>query len=380
MNDPANPAPEVEKTRNGLPAPVNFVLKFIMYLGLAALVFWVAMSFVLNYYLKESFEMYLTGVLHQPTKIRGGIRLGTDLAKPSLVLNDIFIDKSELIQGTPVYEVEKFEAGLPWQTIEAKDVSNLSFFVKIENLRVDGKPYGSYEIPVHSLPGGDFEVKGASGSLKDAAFTGDLAKTGTKLEATGKATGIDYGQVVEGASGGKMEVDLKLTGSAGADIPATLPFVSGTVQLTGGEGKMAGSSVGFWSGNVAQSALGDKKETKINCVLGDFTIELGVAKPKALIIDTDDATIYGQGYIDFSRQYLDMVFTPRPKQGSSALAVPLNISGPFTALVTTPDAASVAAKIGMMAMGLPSALLQPLPPAKTGENACVAYIRGAQPQ
>ena len=92
----------------------------------------------------------------------------------------------------------------------------------------------------------------------------------------------------------------------GPDMPAVLPFVSGTALLTGGEGRMAGNAVGFWAGNLVKSTLEGRTDTQINCILADFTVTNGVAQPKVFIVDTDEVTIYGQGTIDFARQYADM--------------------------------------------------------------------------
>lgn len=374
--DNANPPPVMDQ-RNGLPAPVRILLKFIMYLGVAALLFWLAMSFVLNHYLRNSFEMYITGMLQQPTFIKGGVSLGTDLLKPSLVLKDIVIEKSPLFPSSMTYKVEKFEAGMPWQRIKEGQESTLSFFVHVENISADGKPYGSYDFPVTTLPNGDFEVKGIHGALGQAVLDGSLVKSGHDLSVKAKVTGVDYSQVVEGASGGAMTADIDLHTTIDNNADAILPFLSGTVFISGGAGSMAGNVVGFWTGNLVKSALEPGAATPVNCIVGDFKVDKGVATPRALVLDTADATIYGQGAIDLLRQYADMVFTPRPKQAGANLAVPLVIAGPFDRLSTSPDAAAVATRLAAMAMGLPSSLMQPLPAVADGGNACLAYVKGA---
>jgi hypothetical protein len=371
MTETSNPPPVATPDDNRLPKPVRILLKLIMWLGVFATIFWVGMSILLHVYLRAPFEMYAAGFFQQPVRIFGGVRLGTDLAKPSVVVSDIVVGANPNDIKTASIILGRFEAGLPWQKIPEGKESTISYFVKAEGLRVEGKNYGDYEIPFTALPGGDAEIRGLHGKIDDAEITGDLFKTGASLRAELAAANIDYGQIAEGGKGGQMTAKLDLVAQVQEQVPMVLSTTAGHAVFTGGTGAIAGNALKFWGGDVF-NAMG-AKETVINCVGADFAIEGGIAKSRAVVIDTEDATIYGEGEIDFVRQLINMRFTPAPKKSTLlTITTPILMTGPFDGMAVTPEAGTIGALFnGSTASGVKQ---PPLAPAENGGNACTAYV------
>ena len=371
MTEPETPPPVATTDNNRLPKPVRILLKLIMWLGVFATIFWVGMSILLHVYLRAPFEMYAAGFFQQPVRIFGGVRLGTDLAKPSVVVSDIVVGANPNDIKTASIILGRFEAGLPWQKIPEGKESTISYFVKAEGLRVEGKNYGDYEIPFTALPGGDAEIRGLHGKIDDAEITGDLFKTGESLRAELEAKQIDYGQIAEGGKGGQMTAKLDLVAQVQDQVPMVLSTTTGHAVFIGGTGAIAGNALKFWGGDVF-NAMG-AKETVINCVGADFAVENGIAKSRAVVIDTEDATIYGEGEIDFVRQLINMRFTPAPKKSTLlTITTPILMTGPFDGMAVTPEASTIGALFnGSTASGVKQ---PPLAPAENGGNACTAYV------
>lgn len=374
------PVAQEDKGRGGMNRIVRIALKFVMGLGILAAVFWIAMSMLLNYYLKDGFEMYASGMLRMPVQIHGGIRLGKDLMKPSMVMTDIVagLDRKEALLA-----IKKLEIGLPWQKLDPEkpeDVENLSFFARVGGLRVEGKDYGSYEIPIKMLKDGNYEIKDMTGRINEASFGGELVRLGGMMEGKAEAEGLDYSHFMQGAKGGKLKMRTNLSAKAEDRLADMVSSLKGTLTIAGGEGMMEDNGLTFWTGDLVKSLFSPaEKETRIKCAVADFAIDNGVAIARTFIIDTEKVTIFGRGSIDFARQQIDMVITPKPRMPALlSLATPIVIEGPFNAVTTRPDPAGVAAKVGGVLLGIlapqGAALLPFLKTGTGGIEDCARYI------
>lgn len=376
-------SPQTED-RNGLPAPLRAILKLIMWTGFFAAVFWAAMSFLLNYFLKDSFELYASGMLHTPVRLNGGVRLGNDLLKPSMVMSDIVAGYD---RANAILTLDRLEIGMPWQKVDPAKIETLSFFIRVDGLRVEGRDYGDYHLPVKMLPGGDFEVQGMTGRMEEGAFTAGISRKGPIATAEAEATGLDYGQFMQGARGATLRAKMNLTVASAPNVADMVPTLKGSFTIVGGEGAMEDRGLTFWTGDLVKSLfLPSEKETKISCAVADFAVENGVALARTFIIDTEKVTIFGAGKIDFAQSRIDMLMTPRPKSPALlSLATPVRIEGPFTAVTTAPDPAGIAGKIGGVLLGVlapampPAALLPFVRAGAGGAQECAKYLEKQEP-
>ena len=169
-----------------------------------------------------------------------------------------------------------------------------------------------------------------------------------KAEGTFKGRGIIGGEARIDAQGnslasmmaqGNGEAKLILLG--GGDLSALL------VDLSGLE-----------FGNALLSALGVPNRAQIQCFVTDLPMQNGIVSTKALLLDTDEGRITGDGTINFRDQSLDYSLTTRSKHFSiGSLPGPINITGPLGKPSIRPGA-EVAARAGA-ATGL-GILLTPL--------------------
>ena len=114
--------------------------------------------------------------------------------------------------------------------------------------------------------------------------------------------------VAQMAANGNGEMAI---GMAGGDLSAIL------VDLSGLE-----------FGNALLSALGVPKQTKVECMVGDFGLEHGVMRTRALVLDTGEALITGTGSVNLRSETLGLQLRTVPQNFTiGSLAGPLNITG-----------------------------------------------------
>lgn len=317
--------------------------------------------FDLNFF-KSRVESVSSEFLQQQLKINGDVKLGMDGFHPSLVLHDVKIGEDG---RTTVMLTDRFEVTLPFQKPDAQNP--WAIFANLDNVRIDGRSLGDYELPVEIVANG-IRIPKISGSIGDGDISGNAQLIGGILHADIKVTDGDYSQLSTGVTGGTVKADILLDGA--------YPYLDGHVRLMGGKGRMSGNALQFLAGDLLSAMLNNaQQDTQINCSIVDFKLQKGIARAKTLVFDTKDATIFGEGQIDFTKSYVDMRFTPKPKSRTLlTLATPVDVRGVFGQVTTTPDATSMAGKLGTMMLTTinPAAALLPLLEKGSG-NPCAAY-------
>jgi hypothetical protein len=155
--------------------------------------------------------------------------------------------------------------------------------------------------------------------------------------------------VAEMAANGNGEVAI---GMAGGDLSAIL------VDLSGLE-----------FGNALLSALGVPKQTKVECMVGDFGLEHGVMRTRALVLDTGEALITGSGSVNLGNETLDLQIRTVPQTFTiGSLAGPLNISGSMKHPRILPGAQTVVRGGLVAALGALFAPLAVLPTIQFGAH------------
>jgi uncharacterized protein involved in outer membrane biogenesis len=339
----------------------------------AALVFAVGALVDFNGY-KPRLESVVRGVTGKQAEIAGNIHLGFSGFMPALKVRDVNIGAPG-----PAIRLGSLSIALPLRWPDEDNPWEL--FANLDNIRIDGKSYGDYGVPIRFLKDG-FDIPDIKGKLDDGRLTGHISFRAHKLAVNLKVTDLDYSHIAEGVQGGHTKADIQLT--ATGETPARLTqSLNGRFMLVGSKGQMLGNAVDLWAGDLLSSVLsGPQKETHLNCAVADFDIVNGIAKSKTVMIDTDRVTVEGKGYIDLAKGWVHMRFTPAPKQRALvSLATPVNVEGPFGDVETTPDARSIAGKVGGLLLGVvnPAAALYPLMNAGTGgANPCAAYLQKKQ--
>jgi uncharacterized protein involved in outer membrane biogenesis len=230
---------------------------------------------------------------------------------------------------------------------------------------------------------------GIAGGALDAKATvdGGAATPEVTIETNGKdidlntlMTQLGNPGMIEAAKGA-LHANLKGRGKSVRDIMASL---DGSLALGTGAGRVGPKALDQLSADLlkllALNIGGGQQQsvTQINCVAVPFTVQAGIAKSDAILIDTGSVTVKGSGTANLRDERLDLVFTPTAKSGGlmSYAAVPVHVTGSFANPSIAPDAAgaikNVAGAAAGVAAGGPLALLAPLVTGSSDEkNPCV---------
>jgi uncharacterized protein involved in outer membrane biogenesis len=177
--------------------------------------------------------------------------------------------------------------------------------------------------------------------------------------------GILGGQAVIDTNGNSMASmmgqgngELKLVLVSAGDVSALLVDIAG-----------------LEFGNALLSALGVPNRAKLDCFVADLPLKDGIVSTKALLLDTEEARVTGQGTIDLRQQTLDYALTTRSKHFSvGSLPGPIDLTGPITSPSIRPGTeviarAGAAAGLGVLLTPL-GAILPTIQFGVGNDNAC----------
>ena len=232
-------------------------------------------------------------------------------------------------------------------------------------------------------------ISGGTVAIK-ADVDGGAAKPAVALSVTSRQ--VEVGsllkllQVSDVLSGGKADLDLNVTG-AGESVRAIMAGLDGSTRLVMGPGKINNRFAKILLADLGGLITGGGDSSAINCVVSDFGIAKGQATAKALVLDTNGATILGSGGIDLASERLNLRFDPNAKQTNLAnLAVPVKVGGTLAKPTVIPDPGKIAANVVGTVVGAPEGIFGALSSltgskaATAEQNPCAAALSGkAQP-
>jgi len=195
---------------------------------------------------------------------------------------------------------------------------NIKFSLKDGRLALD---------PVQlNIPGGNFFLA--------ATLRPDPARPEATIKAMIK--NFDFGIWVRHIKpkenmGGILNLDMDLKSTA-VSIKDLMKKGSGHFDYSGRLENLKAGIVDLWAVNLIAAAMSREKEnrSRINCVIGRWTLKNGLLIPDIFLIDTTKIRICGRGQIDFNKNYIDITVAPVPKTPEYFnLATPLQIQGSF---------------------------------------------------
>ena len=213
-----------------------------------------------------------------------------------------------------------------------------------------------------------------------------------KAKADFKFRNIDLTRVLQathtfqgkGIMGGEAEINTN--GNSLASMMAQGNGELKLILLSGGNlSALLVDIAGLEFGNALLSALGVPDRAQIECFVADFPMKNGIVDTKAMLLDTNEARLLGQGTIDLRNQTLDYSLTTRSKHFSiGSLPGPINITGPLGSPSIRPGAeivarAGAAAGLGVLLTPV-GALLPTIQFGVGNDNACTrATVEEKQP-
>ncbi|MCP4126742.1 MAG: AsmA family protein [Gammaproteobacteria bacterium] len=204
-----------------------------------------------------------------------------------------------------------------------------------------------------------------------------------KIRTTIEAKGINLGKLLGSSPGnttynGRGELRATLQGR-GKSVSAIMATLNGKSRLLAGKGRLeVGATIDTIAGGL-HHVLGaiissDASGSDINCLASNFEIHNGIANSKAFLIDSEYATLFGEGKINLKTEKIQFLLKPKPKSVTLNVAVPVEISGslahPAFTLEKFGTARKAAGIVGLFAF--PPAALLGLAELGTGEqNPCL---------
>ncbi|MBL6935414.1 MAG: AsmA family protein [Alphaproteobacteria bacterium] len=193
--------------------------------------------------------------------------------------------------------------------------------------------------------------------LAKGALSGDLAlnasqpQTSLNLNVTMKD--LDMGALLSALSdsgagsaplSGSARATLALRGK-GDSVAALMAGLQGKTSFIMEKGVLHDSTFDLLSADLLKSITpwaGDKDSNALNCAVSRFHIRAGMAVSQALLVDTSNVSVSGEGGVNLASEAIDLTLTPRTRDLSlMSLAVPIKIGGTLADPTAFPDMAGV---------------------------------------
>ena len=181
------------------------------------------------------------------------------------------------------------------------------------------------------------------------------------------------------------QFDLKGRGNSVAEM---LGSASGDVAVLMGKGEISNillEFMGLDGGEVIKFLLSGDRTVQLRCAAAAFDVKQGMMSSRAIVLDTSDTVITGQGQISLRNETLDILLKPQPKDMSIfSLRSPLRIGGTFADMSAGPEKTALAGRAGLaLLLGAINPLLALAATIETGPGVdadCADVLRrAAQP-
>jgi uncharacterized protein involved in outer membrane biogenesis len=216
------------------------------------------------------------------------------------------------------------------------------------------------------VAGGKMASRVAVDSRKAKTLEVDIQSAFQALHINKLVPGTDVLDQSFGAVDGRVQ--LKGNGNSFAGVLGTS---NGRIDLISRGGEMSNLLVelaGLDGAEIIKFFVGGDQNIQLRCGIAAFKVNDGVMVSEAVVIDTDDTYIGGEGTISLRDETLDMKLTPLPKDVSIlSLRGPLRVRGTFADPKPGLEKRSLARRVGAAVMlGLVNPLLAIIPTIETG--------------
>jgi uncharacterized protein involved in outer membrane biogenesis len=183
---------------------------------------------------------------------------------------------------------------------------------------------------------------------------------------------------------GRISGDIDLKGR-GNTVAQMLGSASGNFALLMGQGQISNlllEFAGLDGAEIVKFLVRGDENVRLRCAATAFDVKGGLMTSRALVLDTQDTVVYGEGTVNLATEAVDLFFRPYPKDMSIlSLRSPLKISGTLGAPDTGLQKGALAGRaVAALALGAINPLLALAATIETGpgEDAnCGAILRAA---
>lgn len=213
-------------------------------------------------------------------------------------------------------------------------------------LRLEGGVLSITELDTHTAQGRLQGRVSLDGRGDMALWSTELRWSGVRLDRwVRQPTKPGAPPWVSGRLGGSAT--LQGRGLSTADILASL---QGRMRSELRDGRVSHLAIEAAGLDIAQALgmilIGDKA-LKANCAVADLEVADGVVKPKVLVLDSDDSTLWVEGSLSMASETLDLRLMVAPRDFSLlSLRTPLRLRGSFAQPQLSVSKGAIARKAG----------------------------------
>jgi AsmA family protein len=304
---------------------------------------------------------------------------------------------SEVQPAGKALPVEKFHTE-KWKVLDADVHFSADRIVKTAQLPLNKlKTHLTMENGVLRLKPLDFGMAGGTvNSNVTLDGSGGAGKDAIKATLDATARNIEVKQLfpqiqkIQQATAGDIYAQAKLT-ATGDSVGEMLAKSNGEVKGLVSQGvvsKLLLEEAGLNVGNVIITKLFGDKQVKLNCLASDFDVTNGVAKTNTFVLDTEEAIVDINGWVNLSSEQIDLRVKPETKAlRLFTLRTPFYVRGTFKKPDLQLDKKVLAMKggaaVALAVVAAPVAALLPLINTGPGKDSpCAALLAeaGAKPQ
>lgn len=244
----------------------------------------------------------------------GASRLQTDLAYADRALDGKIVfpvlKLADIATWKRLREVRSALPGKKGQGLIDLYAWDVDTKVEVASLESDEGALGNLKFPL-TLKEQELIVGPLAGTLNDGALAGRIYMDARALPAKLSIKGALKGWKLGGGAAADIHWDLE---SKSRTYEGIVPALAGEIALVGGAGEMMVTE--FIRDNT--SGLGSGSTLPVNCLIADFKVEEGIARPQPLVIDTDEAVLAGNGTINLKEGKSSLKLEPAPAPGADA--------------------------------------------------------------
>ncbi len=236
----------------------------------------------------------------------------------------------------------------------------------------------------------DFGVAGGTIASK-VSMDARRAPIKSRLEATLKQVRLEkmfpslkIEKMNAGVLGGRIDI-----ASSGNSLASMFGTADGSAAILMEGGSVSELVVRLTNLDIAHSLtilLTGDKQVPVRCMVGDFKATKGDFAIQTLVLDTERASVHGQGTVNLAEETMDLRLSSKPKDFSlAALRGPIAITGSFKHPTIRPELGPVVARgavaiaLGAVTAGV-GALLPLIDPGRKHESPCNALMQDAKQQ
>ena len=118
-----------------------------------------------------------------------------------------------------------------------------------------------------------------------------------------------------------LDVELDVSGR-GRSIREIMAGLNGAVDVEVGSGTIQSVWAGIAMADLDKLLVPGSSSATVNCIVADFSVDSGIAKPNELVVDTPSLSLFGSGRIDLRNEELGLRFDRHARGLSASGALP----------------------------------------------------------